>query len=179
MIMANNCDMKKPLLILVLLLLALALAACAVENFGTIATNNQAGRVLLITGPSAEDQEAYAAATALSERYGRYLPHQELSSETVADPERYAAAVLQALADTKADAVILAPAYSGAAVACAKTSVLTIALRPREEPAVIAAAADLVVDADYAAVGEVAVKQAADLGATAFVYYRGRACGLQ
>jgi len=165
--------MKKPLLILLLFLLALVPAACAVENFGTIEANNQAGRVLIVTGEEAGDREAYAAAQALSARYGRYLLHRELAAETLADPRLYAAAVLQAVAETKAGALILAPAYAGAAAACGETPILTIALCPEEEAPLIAAAADLVADADDTAAGAMAVAQAVEFGATAFVYYRG------
>lgn|GEM_PF-6082638 len=164
--------MKKTLLTLLLFLLTLAVSACAIQSFGSIENNNQAGRVLVLTGREAENPDAYAAAQALSARYGRYLRHQELDAQTVADPRRYAAAVLKAVADAKADAVILAPAYAGAAAACAETPALAIALRPREEAALIAGAADLVLDADYGAAGAMAAAQAAELGASAFVYYQ-------
>ncbi len=170
--MANGekSRMKKRLLLL-LLLPALLLSACAIENLGSIETNNQAGRVLVIMGEAGESQAAWDTVQALSAKYGRYLLYRTLDAATLADPARYATAVGQAIRDTGAQAVILAPAYAGAAQACGETAALTIALQPREAAALIAAEADLVVDADYAAIGEMAVEQALAYGATSLVYY--------
>lgn len=158
-------------MIMLTLLAMLLLGGCAVEYFGTIEGNNQAGRVLLITGPAEAGPDAYDAAGVLSEKYGRWLIHRELAAETVADPEQYRAAVAELTGESGADALILLPAYRGAADICADTDLLTVAIEPEEDAALIAAAADGVFAANRPAMGEAAIAQAVEMEAKAVAYF--------
>lgn len=162
--------MRQKLLLILAVLCGLLAAACAAP--GAVADTAQ---MVLVTGERELDPELYDAAQAIAVREGEIAAALALDAATMADPEAYAAAVIAAASDN-VRVLILAPASAGAVAAAqalrtAEDPPLLIFCTPQEERAAVCAVADLVLDLNHAAVGEMVAEQAAEAEAIALVCF--------
>ena len=169
-------------------ILILLLAAAVMASFAACHSTQSAGRekegnanenwkIGIITGPASLQEEAFRAAEQLKAKYGEHrIVTATYPDAFYVDAETVAACMADMAADKDVEAIVFVPAIPGAASAIdevrkTRPDMLFVCGTPGEDPCVICASADIVLDADEAAMSEAVARQAADLGAGTFVYY--------
>lgn len=169
-------------------ILILLLAAAVMASFAACHSTQSAGRekegnanenwkIGIITGPASLQEEAFRAAEQLKAKYGEHrIVTATYPDSFYVDAETVAACMADMAADKDVEAIVFMPAIPGAASAIdevrkTRPDMLFVCGTPGEDPCVICASADIVLDADEAAMSEAVARQAADLGAGTFVYY--------
>ena len=165
--------MKRLIAMLLALVMVLGLAACGGEA-GSDSTG--AGyKIGIITGTVSQGEEEYQAAQNLKNAYPDIVVTATYPDNFSTETEQTIATVTNMAADPDVKAIIICQAVPGMTAAINKVKetrddILFIAGVAAEDPAVIAAAADMVLLVDEIAMGTTVIDQAAAQGAKTFVH---------
>ena len=172
---------RKVLSLLLALAMVFALTACRGTDDTTPADDesgfNENWKIGIITSTVSQGEEEYQAAQNMLKEYGpdRIVTAtypDNFSTET----ETTIAQVVSLASDPDVEAIVFVQAIPGAAAAIDKVretrpDLLFVCGVPGEDPGVISAKADIVLNTDEIAMGRTIIEQAAKQGATTFVHY--------
>ena len=160
--------MKKLIALLLALVMVLSLAACGGKDKADY-------KIGIITGTVSQGEEEYQAAQNLKAKYGNKVVTATYPDNFSTETEQTIATVTNMAADPDVKAIIFVQAVPGAAAAINKVKetrddILFICGVAAEDPAVIAAASDMVMLVDEIAMGTTIIDQAKKQGAKTFVH---------
>lgn len=163
---------NKVLCMVLALVLVLGLAACGSSSGSGSTADFKIG---IITGTVSQGEEEYQAAQQLKEKYGDMIVTATYPDNFSTETEQTIATVTNMAADPDVKAIVFVQAVPGATAAINKVKesrddVLFITGVCAEDPAVIAAAADICMLVDEIAMGTTVIDQAAAMGAKTFVH---------
>ena len=155
-----------------LLALAMVFALCACGAGGSSSNGYKIG---IITGTVSQGEEEYQAAQNLKAKYPDIVVTATYPDNFSTETEQTIATVTNMAADPDVKAIVFVQAVPGAAAAINKVKetrddILFVAGVCAEDPAVIAAAADVCLLVDEIAMGNTIIEQAAKQGAKTFVH---------
>ena len=165
--------MKRLIAMLLALVMVLSFAACGGESGSN---GSEAGyKIGIITGTVSQGEEEYQAAQNLKNAYPDIVVTATYPDNFSTETEQTIATVTNMAADPDVKAIIICQAVPGMTAAINKVKetrddILFIAGVAAEDPAVIAAAADMVLLVDEIAMGTTIIDQAAAQGAKTFVH---------
>ena len=171
--------MKKLISMLLVLVMALGLVACSssTSNEGdkTDDTAKVDYKIGIITGTVSQGEEEYQMAQDLKKEYGDMVVTATYPDNFSTETEQTIATVTNMAADPDVKAIIFVQAVPGATAAIQKVKetrddILFITGVCAEDPAVIAAAADICMLVDEIAMGTTIIDKAAEMGAKTFVH---------
>lgn len=165
---------NKVLCMILALVLVLGLAACGSSSSGSD-SGSADFKIGIITGTVSQGEEEYQAAQKMKEKYGDMIVTATYPDNFSTETEQTIATVTNMAADPDVKAIVFVQAVPGATAAINKVKetrddVLFITGVCAEDPAVIAAAADICMLVDEIAMGTTVVDQAAAMGAKTFVH---------
>ena len=166
---------NKVLCMILALVLVLGLAACGSSSSGSDSGSAADFKIGIITGTVSQGEEEYQAAQKMKEKYGDMIVTATYPDNFSTETEQTIATVTNMAADPDVKAIVFVQAVPGATAAINKVKetrddVLFITGVCAEDPAVIAAAADICMLVDEIAMGTTVVDQAASMGAKTFVH---------
>ena len=164
--------MKRIVTLLLVLAMVLSLAACGSGDSGAAKSDYKIG---IITGTVSQGEEEYQAAQNLKAKYGDKVVTATYPDNFSTETEQTIATVTNMAADPDVKAIVFVQAVPGAAAAINKVKetrddILFVTGVCAEDPAVIAAAADICMLVDEIAMGNTIIEQAAKMGAKTFVH---------
>ena len=164
--------MKRLIALLLALVMVFALAACGGSGSESGSGDYKIG---IITGTVSQGEEEYQAAQNLKAKYGDKVVTATYPDNFSTETEQTIATVTNMAADPDVKAIVFVQAVPGAAAAINKVKetrddILFISGVAAEDPAVIAAASDIVMLVDEIAMGTTIIDQAAKQGAKTFVH---------
>ena len=164
--------MKRIVTLLLVLAMVLSLAACGSGDTGAAKSDYKIG---IITGTVSQGEEEYQAAQNLKAKYGDKVVTATYPDNFSTETEQTIATVTNMAADPDVKAIVFVQAVPGAAAAINKVKetrddILFVTGVCAEDPAVIAAAADICMLVDEIAMGNTIIEQAAKMGAKTFVH---------
>ena len=164
--------MKRIVTLLLVLAMVLSLAACGSGDSGAAKSDYKIG---IITGTVSQGEEEYQAAQNLKAKYGDKAGTATYPDNFSTETEQTIATVTNMAADPDVKAIVFVQAVPGAAAAINKVKetrddILFITGVCAEDPAVIAAAADICMLVDEIQMGKTIIEQAAKMGAKTFVH---------
>ena len=165
--------MKRLIAMLLALAMVLSFAACGGE--GGSEGSDADYKIGIITGTVSQGEEEYQAAQNLKNAYPDIVVTATYPDNFSTETEQTIATVTNMAADPDVKAIIICQAVPGMTAAINKVKetrddILFIAGVAAEDPAVIAAAADMVLLVDEIAMGTTVIDQAAAQGAKTFVH---------
>ena len=165
--------MKRFISLLLALVMIFALTACSTGSGSETESGDY--KIGIITGTVSQGEEEYQAAQNLKAKYGDKVVTATYPDNFSTETEQTIATVTNMAADPDVKAIIFVQAVPGAAAAINKVKetrddILFVAGVCAEDPAVIAAAADICMLVDEIAMGTTVVDQAAKMGAKTFVH---------
>ena len=165
--------MKKIVSLLLALIMVFSLAACSSSGEGE--SEGPAYKIGIITGTVTQGDEEYQAAQKLKEQYGDMVVTATYPDNFSTETEQTIATVTNMASDPDVKAIVFVQAVPGATAAINKVKetredILFVTGVAAEDPAVIAAAADIVMLVDEIAMGTAVIDQAAKQGAKTFVH---------
>ena len=163
--------MKRLVTLLLALVMVFSLVACGSGEKAASADY----KIGIITGTVSQGEEEYQAAQNLKAKYGDKVVTATYPDNFSTETEQTIATVTNMAADPDVKAIVFVQAVPGAAAAINKVKetrddILFIAGVCAEDPAVIAAAADVCLLVDEIAMGNTIIEQAAKQGAKTFVH---------
>ena len=164
--------MKRIVTLLLVLAMVLSLAACGSGDTGAAKSDYKIG---IITGTVSQGEEEYQAAQNLKAKYGDKVVTATYPDNFSTETEQTIATVTNMAADPDVKAIVFVQAVPGAAAAINKVKetrddILFVTGVCAEDPAVIAAAADICMLVDEISMGNTIIEQAAKQGAKTFVH---------
>ena len=164
--------MKRIVTLLLALAMVLSLAAC---GSSTAADSKSDYKIGIITGTVSQGEEEYQAAQNLKAKYGDKVVTATYPDNFSTETEQTIATVTNMAADPDVKAIVFVQAVPGAAAAINKVKetrddILFVTGVCAEDPAVIAAAADICMLVDEIQMGTTIIEQAAKMGAKTFVH---------
>lgn len=171
--------MKKWLAIFLTSALLIGLLAGCGSNKSTPAsdTSVKKGKIGIITGTVAQNEEEIRAAEKIAKKYGKdTILMKTYPDNFMKEQETTIANLLAFAADPDVKAIVMVQAVPGAAAGFEKVrekrpDILLIGGVPAEDPDMIAKKADIVLQADELAMGRTIPAQAKKMGATSLVHY--------
>jgi len=183
--------LKKFLSMLLVLALALSLAACggapaeepatddaaAADTTAEAPAEEEAWKIGIMTGTVSQNEEEYRAAQNVVKKYGEeHVLLMTYPDKFMDEQETTIANLVSMASDPDVKALIIVQAVPGTSAAIDKArevnpDLLVIAGTPGENPADIAARADIALNLDELAMGKTMVEQAQKQGAKVFVHY--------
>ncbi len=165
--------MKRLVTLLLALVMVFSLAACGSSE--KAAESGADYKIGIITGTVSQGEEEYQAAQNLKAKYGDKVVTATYPDNFSTETEQTIATVTNMAADPDVKAIVFVQAVPGAAAAINKVKetrddILFISGVAAEDPAVIAAASDIVMLVDEIAMGTTIIDQAAKQGAKTFVH---------
>lgn len=162
--------MKKLVSILLVIALVVSFAAC-----GGGSSNAPEYKIGIVTGTVSQGEEEYMAAQNMKEKYGDMIVTATYPDNFSTETEQTIATVTNMAADPDVKAIVFVQAVPGATAAINKVKetrddILFITGVAAEDPAVIAAAADIVMLVDEISMGTTIIEQANKMGAKTFVH---------
>ena len=166
--------MKKIIAMLLCLLMAMSLVACGNKEEEAV-VEDEPGKIAIITGTTSQGEDEYAAAQAIKAKYGDRVLLDTYPDNFSEEYETVVTTIAKYADDPTVKAVIVNQAVPGTAEAFKKIKetnpdVLCMAGTAQEEYAVIAPAADIVINNNPYARGYLMIKTAKDLGCDTFVH---------
>jgi len=163
--------MKRFVSLLLVLIMVFALAACGSSN--EAASSDY--KIGIITGTVSQGEEEYQAAQNLKAKYGDKVVTATYPDNFSTETEQTIATVTNMAADPDVKAIVFVQAVPGATAAINKVKetrddILFVTGVCAEDPAVIAAAADICMLVDEIQMGTTIIEQAAKMGAKTFVH---------
>ena len=179
--------MKKVISLLLALVMTVSLVACssasapaeeapaATEEVATEAESTADYKIGIITGTVSQGEEEYQAAQNLKAKYGDMIVTATYPDNFSTETEQTIATVTNMAADPAVKAIVFVQAVPGATAAINKVKetrddILFITGVCAEDPAVIAAAADICMLVDEIAMGTTIIDEAVKMGAKTFVH---------
>ena len=164
--------MKRLVTLLLALVMVFSLVACGGSSEKAASADYKIG---IITGTVSQGEEEYQAAQNLKAKYGDKVVTATYPDNFSTETEQTIATVTNMAADPDVKAIVFVQAVPGAAAAINKVKetrddILFVCGVAAEDPAVIAAASDIVMLVDEIAMGTTIIDQAAKQGAKTFVY---------
>ena len=164
--------MKRLVTLLLALVMTLSLVACGGSSEEAASSDYTIG---IITGTVSQGEEEYQAAQNLKAKYGDKVVTATYPDNFSTETEQTIATVTNMAADPDVKAIVFVQAVPGAAAAINKVKetrddILYVTGVCAEDPAVIAAAADICMLVDEIAMGNTIIEQAAKQGAKTFVH---------
>ena len=164
--------MKRLVTLLLALVMVFSLVACGGSSEEAASSDYKIG---IITGTVSQGEEEYQAAQNLKAKYGDKVVTATYPDNFSTETEQTIATVTNMAADPDVKAIVFVQAVPGAAAAINKVKetrddILFICGVAAEDPAVIAAASDIVMLVDEIAMGTTIIDQAAKQGAKTFVH---------
>lgn len=174
--------LKRNLAILLAVVMLLSLAACGPKQTaeqpagGETAPAEESFKIGIMTGTVSQNEEEYRAAEKVKEKYGDMIVLQTYPDNFMKEQETTIANVMSMASDPDVKAIVICQAIPGTSAAIDKArevrpDILFIAAVPGEDPDMIAAKADVVLQADELGMGTTVIEQAKKLGAKTFVHY--------
>ena len=163
--------MKRIVTLLLALAMVFSLAACG----GAAESGSSDYKIGIITGTVSQGEEEYQAAQNLKAKYGDKVVTATYPDNFSTETEQTIATVTNMAADPDVKAIVFVQAVPGAAAAINKVKetrddILFVTGVCAEDPAVIAAAADICMLVDEISMGNTIIEQAAKQGAKTFVH---------
>ena len=163
--------MKRLVTLLLALVMVFSLVACGASD--EAASGDY--KIGIITGTVSQGEEEYQAAQNLKAKYGDMVVTATYPDNFSTETEQTIATVTNMAADPDVKAIVFVQAVPGAAAAINKVKetrddILFISGVAAEDPAVIAAASDIVMLVDEIQMGTTIIEQAAKQGAKTFVH---------
>ena len=168
--------MKRFVSLLLALVMVLALTACGSASTSSAPASEGPGyKIGIITGTVSQGEEEYQAAQNLKAKYGDKVVTATYPDNFSTETEQTIATVTNMAADPDVKAIVFVQAVPGAAAAINKVKetrddILFVTGVCAEDPAVIAAAADICMLVDEIQMGQTIIEQAAKQGAKTFVH---------
>ena len=164
--------MKRLVTLLLALVMVFSLVACGGSSEKAASSDYKIG---IITGTVSQGEEEYQAAQNLKAKYGDKVVTATYPDNFSTETEQTIATVTNMAADPDVKAIVFVQAVPGAAAAINKVKetrddILFVTGVCAEDPAVIAAAADICMLVDEIAMGTTIIDQAAKQGAKTFVH---------
>ena len=164
--------MKRLVTLLLALVMVFSLVACGGSGEKAASSDYKIG---IITGTVSQGEEEYQAAQNLKAKYGDKVVTATYPDNFSTETEQTIATVTNMAADPDVKAIVFVQAVPGAAAAINKVKetrddILFVTGVCAEDPAVIAAAADICMLVDEIAMGTTIIDQAAKQGAKTFVH---------
>ena len=164
--------MKRLVTLLLALVMVFSLVACGGSSEDAASSDYKIG---IITGTVSQGEEEYQAAQNLKAKYGDKVVTATYPDNFSTETEQTIATVTNMAADPDVKAIVFVQAVPGAAAAINKVKetrddILFVTGVCAEDPAVIAAAADICMLVDEIAMGTTIIDQAAKMGAQTFVH---------
>ena len=165
--------MKRLVTLLLALVMVFSLVACG--GASKEAASKADYKIGIVTGTVSQGEEEYQAAQKLKAKYGDMVVTATYPDNFSTETEQTIATVTNMAADPDVKAIVFVQAVPGAAAAINKVKetrddVLFVCGVAAEDPAVIAAASDIVMLVDEIAMGTTIIDQAAKQGAKTFVH---------
>ena len=163
--------MKRLVTLLLALVMVFSLVACGSGEKAASADY----KIGIITGTVSQGEEEYQAAQNLKAKYGDKVVTATYPDNFSTETEQTIATVTNMAADPDVKAIVFVQAVPGAAAAINKVKetrddILFVTGVCAEDPAVIAAAADICMLVDEIQMGTTIIEQAAKMGAKTFVH---------
>ena len=164
--------MKRLVTLLLALVMVFSLVACGGSGEKAASSDYKIG---IITGTVSQGEEEYQAAQNLKAKYGDKVVTATYPDNFSTETEQTIATVTNMAADPDVKAIVFVQAVPGAAAAINKVKetrddILFVTGVCAEDPAVIAAAADICMLVDEISMGNTIIEQAAKQGAKTFVH---------
>ena len=167
--------MKRIATLLLALIMVFSLVACGGSSEEPAAEAKADYKIGIITGTVSQGEEEYQAAQNLKAKYGDMVVTATYPDNFSTETEQTIATVTNMAADPDVKAIVFVQAVPGAAAAINKVKetrddILFVTGVCAEDPAVIAAAADICMLVDEIQMGKTIIEQAAKMGAKTFVH---------
>ena len=164
--------MKRLVTLLLALVMVFSLVACGGSSEKAASSDYKIG---IITGTVSQGEEEYQAAQNLKAKYGDKVVTATYPDNFSTETEQTIATVTNMAADPDGKGIVFVQAVPGAAAAINKVKetrddILFVTGVCAEDPAVIAAAADICMLVDEISMGNTIIEQAAKQGAKTFVH---------
>ena len=163
--------MKKMLSMILAVAMLLSMASFAVAEEGN-------WKIAILTGTVSQGEEEFRAAEKAVEVWGaEHIVTATYPDNFMSEQETTVSQLVAFAADPEVKAIVMCQAVPGATPAVQKIremgrdDILFIAGTPQEDPAVISAAADIVMYADEIAQGDSIMEKCADWGIEVFIHY--------
>ena len=185
--------MKKLLVLLLALALVFAFAACGQETPpaedvpadvpaedapAEAAAPFAGGKVAIVTNTVSQNEEEYRSAQAMVAEYGDRVIHELMPDNFMTEQEQLISVISKVAANPEVHALIVNQAVPGVNAAIDKVleareadDLLIIYCTPQENPADVAARADIILQPDELNMGYSIVEQCVKMGATTLVHY--------
>ena len=159
-----------------LLCLALAAVLCMALAVGAVAEGNW--KIAILTGTVSQGEEEFRAAEKAVATYGAdHIVTATYPDNFMSEMETTVSQIVSFASDPDVKAIVMCQAVPGAKAGFDKVremgrdDILLIAGTPQEDPAVISAAADIVMYADEVAQGDTIMETCAKWGIDVFIHY--------
>ena len=167
--------MKRLVTLLLALVMVFSLVACGGASKEAASEAKADYKIGIVTGTVSQGEEEYQAAQNLKAKYGDMVVTATYPDNFSTETEQTIATVTNMAADPDVKAIVFVQAVPGAAAAINKVKetrddILFVTGVCAEDPAVIAAAADICMLVDEIAMGTTIIDQAAKQGAKTFVH---------
>lgn len=162
--------MKKLLCLLLTVTMLFSLCASAMAEEGSY-------KIAILTGTTSQGEEEFRAAQRAQEAYPDMIVTDTYPDNFMAEQETTVSKLVAFASDPDVKAIVMCQAVPGAKAAFDKIremgrdDILLIAGTPQEDPAVIAAAADIVMYADEVMQGDTIMEKCAEWGIEVFIHY--------
>lgn len=176
--------MKKFLVLMLLIALSFSVIGCGGASDDAAVTEPDGEgegeatfKIGVVTGTVSQGEEEFRAAVELVEKYGSdMIVHMTYPDKFMDEQETTIANIVSLAADPAMKAIVIIQGVPGSAAAIeaikeTRDDILFIVGVPHEDPAMIAAKADICINTDDLARGETIVTLAAQMGAETFIHY--------
>ncbi|MBQ9534548.1 MAG: DUF3798 domain-containing protein [Clostridia bacterium] len=164
--------MKKILCLLLALMMLMSMAACQKKE------DSGNWKIAIMTGTVSQGEEEFRAAEKAVQTYGKeHVVTATYPDNFMSEMETTVSQLVSFASDPDVKAIVMCQAVPGAKAGFDKIremgrdDILLIAGTPQEDPAVISAAADIVMYADEGAQGDTIMQTCADWGIDVFIHY--------
>ncbi|QUH26869.1 DUF3798 domain-containing protein [Serpentinicella alkaliphila] len=168
---------RKLLALMMICLMVLGLAACGQKPATTPQNASEGFKIGLVTSTVSQNEEEFRAAEEMIARYGvDMIKHVTYPDRFMQEQETTIAQIVALASDPEVKAIVVVQAVPGTAAAIdtikeTRDDIVFVVGNPHEDPDLIAARADVVLDVDQLTRGLTIVENAKKMGAETFVHY--------
>jgi len=159
-------------------LLSMILAVAMLLSMASVAVAEENWKIAIMTGTVSQGEEEFRAAEQAVAKWGaEHIVTATYPDNFMSEQETTVSQLVAFAADPEVKAIVMCQAVPGATPAVQKIremgreDILFIAGTPQEDPAVISAAADIVMYADEIAQGDSIMEKCAEWGIEVFIHY--------
>lgn len=145
-------------------------------TLGALGVAKEAYKIGIVTGTVSQGEDEYRGAEKMKAKYGDVIKHVTYPDNFMQEQETTIAQITGLAADKDVKAIVINQAVPGTVAAIRKVratrpDVLFLLGVPHEDPAIVNATADVILETDNLARGVTIVKLAKELGAKKFLHY--------